>query len=187
MRKSIVLTVSMLLGLALFSACASLRTWPDYERSAENKMVVIQENIGDGLKTGAFTPDAAQRFLTTLKGISTDYAQRKGKKVSQRDWDTIHTRLDVLEKDTDRASDRAARIAEPKNGNRIIETQRNIDDGIISGRVPLSKEKEFQSRLDSIRKEYLQMTAGGRAPTYQERTAVSLKLDSLTSDISSFH
>ena len=46
-----------------------MQTWPDYERSAENKMVVIQENIGDGLKTGALTPDQAQMFLTTLKGI----------------------------------------------------------------------------------------------------------------------
>lgn len=29
-------------------------------------MVVIQEKIGDGLKTGALTPDQSQRFLTTL-------------------------------------------------------------------------------------------------------------------------
>ena len=48
-----------------------MQTWPTYERSAENKMVVIQEKIGDGLKTGALSPDQSQMFLSTLKGIRT--------------------------------------------------------------------------------------------------------------------
>ena len=53
MKNFAFLTVLVVFGLALFSGCASVQTWPDYERSAENKMVVIQEKIGDGLKTGA--------------------------------------------------------------------------------------------------------------------------------------
>ncbi len=55
-RKFILMAVLMVFGLALFSGCATIQTWPDYERNAENKMVVIQEKIGDGLKTGALTP-----------------------------------------------------------------------------------------------------------------------------------
>jgi hypothetical protein len=55
MKKAILLTVLMVFGLALFGGCASIQTWPDNERSAESKMVVIQEKIGDGLKTGALT------------------------------------------------------------------------------------------------------------------------------------
>jgi len=35
-------------------------------------MGVIQDKIGDGLKTGALTPDQSQMYLTTLKGIRTD-------------------------------------------------------------------------------------------------------------------
>jgi hypothetical protein len=41
-------------------------------------MIVIQEKIGDGLKTGALTTDQSQMFLTTLKGIRTDYEGRRG-------------------------------------------------------------------------------------------------------------
>jgi hypothetical protein len=32
-------------------------------------MVVIQEKIRDGLKTGTLSPDQSQMFLTTLKEI----------------------------------------------------------------------------------------------------------------------
>lgn len=186
MKKVLFITVAMLLALTLVSACASRRTWPDYEKSAANKMVILQENIGEGLKTGSFTPDTSQRFLTALKSVSTEFAELKGKKVSQQKWDSIHRRLDLLEDDLNRVSARAARIEEPKNGNRIVAAQRSIDDGVINGRVPLSEEKEFQVRLDAIRKEYLQMTAAGRSPTYQQRADISRQLDSLIEDINSF-
>jgi len=67
-----------------------------------------------------------------------------------------------------------------------LSTQKNIDDGRIGGRVPLSEEKEFQIRLDSIRKEYLKMTAADRSPTYQERADISKQFGSLMRDINSF-
>ena len=94
MKNAILLTVLMVFGLALFSGCATMpQTWPDNERSAENKMVVIQEKIGDGLKTGALTPDQSQMFLTTLKGIRTDYdgaERQKGLpgRMGQASWKT---------------------------------------------------------------------------------------------------
>ena len=47
-------------------------------------MVVIQEKIGDGLKTGALTPDQSQMFLTRLKVIRTDYEVLRERRVGLR-------------------------------------------------------------------------------------------------------
>ena len=72
MKLGILLSVLAVLESAFLSGCATMpKTWPDYARSAESKMVVIQEKIGDGLKTGTLTPDQTQMFLTTLKSIRT--------------------------------------------------------------------------------------------------------------------
>src|SRR3989339_1123383 len=104
MKTAISVTGVMVLALALLSGCATMpQTWPDYERSAENKMVVIQEKIGDGLKTGALTPDQSQMFLTTLKGIRTDYAVLRDKRVYRDEWDRLHGRLDTLGDEINRA------------------------------------------------------------------------------------
>ena len=128
-RKVIFMTVLMVFGLALFSGCATTQTWPDYERNAENKMVVIQEKIGDGLKTGALTPDQSQMFLTTLKGIRTNYTELRDKRVDRSEWETLLRRLDVLGDEINRALDRTTRIEEPRNGDRIVLLQGRIDDG----------------------------------------------------------
>ena len=106
MKKVIFLTVLMVFGLALFSGCATIQTWPDYERNAENKMVVIQEKIGDGLKTGALTPDQSQMFLTTLKGIRTDYTELRDRRVYRDEWDRLLGRLDALGDEINRALSR---------------------------------------------------------------------------------
>lgn len=187
MKNAISFTVVMVFVLALFSGCVTMpQTWPDYERSAENKMVVIQEKIGDGLKTGALTPDQSQMFLTTLKGIRTDYAVLRDKKVYRDEWDRLHGRLDALGQEIDRGAARPVRIEEPRNGDRIVALQRRIDDGRISGRLPQTEGGEFQSRLDSIRREYLRMTEGGRSTTYEERSDVSRRLDSLETELNRF-
>jgi len=186
MKKVVLLSVLVVFGLALFSGCASMQTWPDYERSAENKMVVIQEKIGDGLKTGALTPDQSQMFLATLKGIRTDYTELRDKRVYRDEWDRLLGRLDALGEEINRALARPARIEEPRNGDRIVSLQRRIDDGRISGRLPLTEGREFQSSLDSIRRDYLRMTEGGRYTTYEERTDISRRLDSLETDLNRF-
>ena len=186
MKNARLLTVLMVFVLALFSGCATLQTWPDYERSAENKMVVIQEKIGDGLKTGALSPDQSQMFLTTLKGIQTDYAALRDKRVSRDEWDRINGRLDALGDEINRAYARPARIEQPLNGDRIVALQRRIDDGRISGRLPQTEEREYQSRLDSIRREYLRMTDGGRYTTNQERVDISRRLDLLETDLNRY-
>jgi len=186
MKRVILLSVLVVLGLALFSGCATIQTWPDYERSAESKMVAIQEKIGDGLKTGALSPDQSQMYLTTLKGIRTDYTELRDKRVSQEEWNSIHTRLDVLGEEINRALSRTTKIEEPRNGDRIVTLQKRIDDGKISGRLPLTEGKDFQARLDSIRSDYSRITEGGRYATKEERAEISSRLDSLETDLNKF-
>ena len=186
MKKAILLTVLMVFGLALFPGCASIQTWPDNQRSAENKMIVIQEKIGDGLKTGALTPDQSQMFLTTLKGIRTDYEALRDRNVSREEWDSILGRLDALGDEINRALTRTTRIEEPRNGDRIVALQRRIDDGRINKRLPLTEGRDYQSRLDSIRSDYLRMTEGGRSTTYEERAGISRRLDSLETDLNRY-
>ena len=186
MKKAILLTVLMGFGLALFSGCATMQTWPDNQRSAENKMVVIQEKIGDGLKTGALTTDQCQMFLTTLKGIRTDYEALRDRTVEREGWNSLHGRLDALGDEINRALARPTRIEEPRNGDRIIALQRRIDDGRISRRLPLTEERDYQSRLDSIRSDYLRMTEGGRSATHEGRAEISRRLDSLESDLNRY-
>jgi len=186
MNKVVLLAVLAVFCLALVSGCATTQTWPDYERNAENRMVVIQEKIGDGLKTGAITPDQSQMFLTTLKGIRTDYEALRDKSVYRNEWDSLNVRLDALGDEINRALGRTARIEEPRNGDRIVAFQRRIDDGRISGRLPLTEGREVQSRLDSIRRDYLRMTEGGRYATHEERADISLRLDSLETELNRY-
>jgi len=186
MKKAVLLSLLVVFGLALLSGCVSMQRWPDEERSAENKMVVIQEKIGEGLKTGALTPDQSQAFLTTLKGIRTDYTALRDRMVYREEWDALSARLDTLGNEIDRAMGRPARMERPGSGDRIATLQRRIDDGRISGRLPATEGREFQSRLDSIRSDYLRMTDGGRYATNEERADISRRLDSLEIDLNRF-
>jgi len=187
MKNAILLTVLMVFGLALFSGCATMpQTWPDYERTAETKMVVIQEKIGDGLKTGALSPDQSQMFLTTLKGIRTDYTELRDKRVYRDEWDRLNGRLDALAEEINRGLARPIRIEQPRNGDRIVALQRRLDDARISRRLPVTEEREFQSRLDSIRREYFRMTEGGRYATAEESGDISRRLDSLETELNRF-
>ena len=173
--------------LAFFTGCATMpQTWPDYERSAENKLVVIQEKIGGGLKTGALSPDQTQMFLTTLKGIRTDYEVLRDRRVYREEWDRLNGRLDALGDEINRALARPGRIEEPRNGDRIVSLQRRIDDGRSSRRLSSTEEREFQSRLDSIRREYLRMTEAGRYASNEERIDISRRLDLLETDLNRF-
>lgn len=188
MKNAILWTVLMAFGLTLLSGCATMpQRWPDQERIAENKMVVIQEKIGDGLKTGALSPDQSQMYLTTLKGIRTDYTALRDRDVTREEWDRLNGRLDVLGAEINRAVARPAspaRMEEPRNAERIVAVQRRIDDGRTSGRFSSTDGRAYQDRLDSIRRDYLRMTEGGRYATNEERTDVSRRLDSLETDLS---
>jgi hypothetical protein len=128
-------------------------------------------------------------FLTTLKSIRTDYEALRDKEISRDEWDRLLGRLDVLGEEINRAQARPAspaRIEEPRNGDRIVALQRRIDDGKINGRLPLTEGRDYQFRLDSIRRDYLRMTEGGRSTTYEERADISRRLDSLEMDLNRF-
>jgi hypothetical protein len=207
MKNLALLTVLVVLGLALSSGCASMQTWSVYERSVENQMIVIQEKIGYGLKTGALTPDQSQTYLATLKDIQTDYAGLRDKSVSREERNSLQGRVDALEevinralprtkkygKPTDSFWERAGswvewlflseKIEEPTSGTRIIRLQRRIDDERSSGRLSLVEASGYQARLDSVRSSYLRMTEGGRALTYEERAVISRLIDSLETDL----
>ena len=193
MKSVSLLTVLMAFVSALFSGCATMpQTWPDYERSAENKLIVIQETIGEGLKTGSLSPDQTQMFLTTLKGIQTDYEVLRDKRVYRDEWESLNGRLDALGDEVNRAYARPARIEQPRrveqprNGDRIIALQRIIDDGRSSARLPQTEGREYQTRLDSIRREYLRLTEGGRYTTNEERSDISRRLDALETDLNRY-
>jgi hypothetical protein len=190
MKNFTLLTVLVVFGLGLFWGCASIQTWPDNERSAENKMVVIQEKIGEGLQTGALTPDQSQSFLTKLKVIRTEFEELRDKRVYRDKWDSLLGRLDALEADINRALGRTTRIEEPRSGernaDRIVALQSRIDDGRINGRLPQTEGREFQARLDAIRSDYMRMTEGGKYSTHEERIDISRRLDSLESALDRF-
>jgi hypothetical protein len=129
-------------------------------------------------------------YLTTLKGIRTDYTSLRDKRVYRDEWDRLNTRLDALGEDINRGYARGyaqpARMEEPRNDDRSVALQRRIDDGRISRRLPPTEEREFQSRLDSIRREYMRMTEGARSTTVEERSDISRRLDSLETELNRF-
>lgn len=125
-------------------------------------------------------------FLTTLKGIRTDYEALRDKVVSRDEWDSLLVRLDVLGEEINRALARTKRIEQPRNADRIVSLQKRIDDGRINGRLSLTEGREFQSRLDAVRRDYLRMTEGGRYTTREERIDISRRLDTLETDLNRF-
>ncbi len=206
MKKLALLTVLVGLGLALFSGCAAMQTSSVFERSSEAKMIIIQEKIEDGLKSGALAPDQSRMYLATLTGIQTDYAGR-GKSVSREAWNNLQGRLDVLGDVLNRALTPAqknegpkdsfwerfgrdmgvlsqtGKVSEPTRGERINALQRNIDDGRSSGAFSLSQGSDFQAKLDYIRYEYLRIMRVGGSTTIEERDVISRLLDSLETDL----
>jgi hypothetical protein len=186
MKINTVLTVLVILGLALFSGCAdSMHIWLVHDKSAENKLIAIEERIGDELKTGGLSPDESQVFMTTLKDIRIDCAELRDKNVYQEKWNSLHNKINILKEEIDRARIWTSEIEKPSHLDKIAKIQKNIDNETISGNSPPTGEREFQaSRLDSIRRDYLQMTEGDQPATDEERGDLFQRLDSLAMDIS---
>ena len=55
-------------------------------------MVLIQEKIGDGLKTGMLAPEQTQMFLKTRKDVRSDYTALRDKVVFRDEWDRLYVR-----------------------------------------------------------------------------------------------
>jgi len=61
-------------------------------------------------------PDQSQIFLTTLKGIRTDYTALRDKRVYRDEWDRLNADWMRLETKINRGYARPARIDEPGTG-----------------------------------------------------------------------
>jgi hypothetical protein len=183
MKKLVMLAGMVIMAAAYLAGCIAPQTWPDYKRTAESKIVVIQEKIGDGLKTGSLSADQSQMYLTTLKGIRNDDLTLRDKPVAQDEWVDLHARLDALNAEIDRAKIRPATVESSRSGDRILLLQSRIDDGRTARRWSVRDERDFQYRLDVIRQDYLRMTENGRYATAEERNDIDRRLDSLESDV----
>jgi hypothetical protein len=64
----------------------------------------------------------------------------------------------------------------------MIVLQRRIDEGIVAGRLMRVQGREFQLRLDAIRRDFLQQIKD-RPFTPEERAEISSRLDSLEREI----
>ena len=183
MKKFVMLTGMAVIAAVFLAGCIAPQRWPDYKRSAESKIVVIQEKIGEGLKTGSLSADQSQVFLTTLKGISTDELALRDKPIVQREWVDLHARLDALDAEIDRSKVRPATMESSRSGDRIILLQSRIDEGRTARRWSVTDERDLQYRLDAIRQDYLRKTDNGRFATAEESSEIDRRLDALESDV----
>ncbi len=200
MKKLTALLVG--LGLVLSAGCASM---PAFERSSETKMIVLQERVEEGQKSGLLSHDQSQMYLAVLKEIRTDYAGMNGRKISRAERETFQGRIDVLEEainkgltppgkdgeSNDSFWERVGRdlgivpgaeYREPTSGERIVKIQQRIDDGRNAGAFSLAQGEDFQARLDYVRSSYLRMMEKD-APQIEEKAVISRLLDTLESDM----
>jgi hypothetical protein len=96
MKRILFLSLT-LMALGILIQCASVQTWPVYERKADDRMTMIKQRIGDGLKTGELSSDEARMLLARLDDIRRDYLALAGRRVHRDEWETLLGKLDVLE------------------------------------------------------------------------------------------
>ncbi len=184
--KKILLVSLILVVIAILAQCATMpQRWPAYERRAEDRMMALQARIGDGLKTGALTPNQGQILLARLEEIRRDYNLLRDRASTREEWEHLFGRLDTLENEVNRALTYPPRADETRIEDRIISVQRRIDEGRISGRLPRPEGREFQVRLDAIRSDFLRMVRD-RVFTPRESDEISRRLDLLERDLDRF-
>ena len=145
-------------------------------------MFALQQRIGNGLASGELTPNEAQNLLARLENIRRDYTVLRDRRTMQEEWDPLLGRLDDLERDVGRVRAQPSRIDETRIEDRMIALQRRLDEGMTAGRLTRVQGREFQLRLDAIRRDFLQQVKD-RPLTPEERTEIASRLDSLERDI----
>lgn len=185
MKKMRLLGIVALAVVILTQCAAGPQRWPDYERRAEDRMTMLQEKIGEGVKTGALTPGPAQIHLARLENIRREYGVLRDKMAYREEWDSFFRRLDLFEAEINKDLVRPARMELPRVEDRIIPLQRRIDDGRSTGRLTSAEARDFQARLDAIRSDYSRMMEG-RAITHEERADILRRLDQLETDLSRY-
>lgn len=182
-------------AVILLAQCAAgPQRWPDYERRAEDRLMMLQERIGEGLKTGALTPNQGRVHLARLEELRGEYRLLRDKPTYRNEWDGFFRRLDQFEADVSRDVAYPPRVYPPEPRvyppdtdlprieDRIVALQRRIDDARSTGRLTSVEGRDFQARLDAIRSDYARMMEG-RPITLEERADISRRLDLLESDL----
>ena len=182
MKKILFLVVVPVIMVVLVHCASAPQRWPAYERRTEDRMFALQQRIGNGLASGEFTPNEAQNLLSKLEIIRKDYTVLRERRTTQEEWYPLLGRLDDLEREVGRVRAQPSRIDETRIEDRMIALQRRIDEGIMAGRLTRVRGREFQLRLDSIRREFLQQIKD-RPFSPEEREEISSRLDSLERDI----
>ena len=199
MRKLPLLGIVPIALVILAGCAAGPQRWPEYERTAESRLMVIQDRIGDGLKSGALTPNEAQTHLARLEELRGEYRLLRDRPTYQGDWDAFFRRIDQLEADVRRDLAYPPRVSPPppppppvyppetdlRIEDRIISVQRGIDEARRTGRLTPTEARDYQARLDTIRADYTRMREG-RPITPGEQSDILRRLDLLESDLSRF-
>lgn len=156
-KKKMLLLVIVLGMMTVLVQCASVsQRWPENERRTEDRMFLLQQEIGKGLGSGELTLDASQEFVVKLDNLRRDYTVLRERKTTQEEWAPLLTKLEDMEKEVKVVLAYPSRIDETKLEDRMIVLQRRLDDGMLIGRLRRVQGRDFQLRLDDIRREFLQ-------------------------------
>ncbi|GJQ48802.1 MAG: hypothetical protein K8F34_08580 [Candidatus Kuenenia stuttgartiensis] len=182
-KKKMLLLVIVLGMMTVLVQCASVsQRWPENERRTEDRMFLLQQEIGKGLGSGELTLDASQEFVVKLDNLRRDYTVLRERKTTQEEWAPLLTKLEDMEKEVKVVLAYPSRIDETKLEDRMIVLQRRLDDGMLIGRLRRVQGRDFQLRLDDIRREFLQRIKD-RPLTTEEKGETSSRLDLLESDV----
>jgi len=182
MKKMLFLALVLVMTAVLTHCVSAPQRWPDYERRTEDRMFALQQRIGNGLASGELTPNEAQNLLAKLENIRREYTVLRERRTTAEEWDPLLGRLDDLEREVNRVRAQPSRIDETRIEDRMIALQRRLDEGMMAGRLTRVQGREFQVRLDAIRREFLQQIKD-RPFTQEEKGDISSRLDSLERDI----
>jgi uncharacterized protein YlaN (UPF0358 family) len=182
MKKILFLVVVPVMMAVLIQCVSTPQRWPAYERRTEDRMFLLQQRIGNGLASGELTPNEAQNLLAKLENIRREYTVLRERRTTAEEWDPLLGRLDDLEREVNRVRAQPSRIDETRIEDRMIVLQRRLDEGMMAGRLTRVQGREFQVRLDAIRREFLQQIKD-RPLTQEEKGDISSRLDSLERDI----
>jgi|APIni6443716594_1056825.scaffolds.fasta_scaffold340670_2 hypothetical protein len=182
MKKILLLVLVPLMAAVLIQCIPASQRWPAYERRTEDRIFMLQQGIGNGLAAGELTPNEAQNLLAKLENIRREYTVLRERNTTAEEWDPLLGRLDDLEREVKNVRAQPSRIDETRIEDRMIVLQRRIDEGIMAGRLTRVQGRDFQLRLDSIRRDFLQRIKD-RPFTPEERSETSSRLDSLERDI----
>ncbi|MCZ7624379.1 MAG: hypothetical protein M5U24_18210 [Candidatus Kuenenia sp.] len=187
--KKKILLIAIVLGMTTVLVQCDLvyhsQRWPENERKTEDRMFSLQQTIGNGLGSGELTHNEAQTFLIKLDNLRRDYTVLRERKTTQKEWDPLIATLNELEGEVKKVRAYPSRIDETRLEDWMIVLQRKIDDGMLIGRLPRVRGRDFQLRLDEVRREFLQRIKG-QPLTSDEKGEISGRLDTLESDINNF-